>query len=350
MVGVTVLALASGAARPAAALVEPFNPAYVISDDEFNDAGAMTCDQVQAFLSDRKGVLKGLVVDGKRASQIVCENAATFAINPRVLLVMMQKEMGLLTDPTPNPGALNWALGCGPGWEATKGFAVNVTCGAKTLRTYFDKAGLGQESHEGVWPANRATLALFRYTEHVQGNHDFFDIWTSYFPHTAASVIPPDIIVSSLALELSPVVKAEPSCRYGWVTTTTAHGSHLVATPNASSGADSTNTAVWRPAIPRAGAYRIYAFIPDHAALPWACGALAAVVDTTRATYTIKHRDGLTQYSINQAPLQDQWVELGSYYFPAGTQSTITLSDLTGELGNTRWVVFDDLKLVWAHS
>ena len=327
--------------------MEPFNPALVISDDEFNDAGAMNCDQVQDFLNDRKGILKGYAVDGKSAAQIVCENAARYGLNPRVILVMMQKEMGLLTDPTPDPGALNWAMGCGPGWDSTKGFAVNVECGAKTLRKYFDKPGVGQESVENVTPANRATLALFRYTEHVQGNKDFFNIWTNYFPASAASGIPSELFVDSRALELSPVVKAEPGCRYGWATGKKAHGNHLVATPNAATAADSTNKAVWRPTILREGAYRVFAFIPDRDALLWVCGPIAAKLDTMHATYTIKHRDGVAQYVVNQAPLHDQWVELGSYYFAAGSKGTVELSDLTGDPSNTRWVVFDDLKFVW---
>ena len=334
-------------ARLASALVEPFNPALIITDEEFNDAGAMNCDQVQAFLNERKGVLKGYAVDGKPAAQLICENAARYGVNPRVLLVMMQKEMGLLTDTEPTPGALNWAMGCGPGWASTKGFATNVECGAKTLRRYFDKPGLGQESVEGVLPSNKATLALYRYTEHVQGNKDFYDIWTNYFSKSAASGIPPEIMVDSKSLELAPVTKAEPACRYGWAAGKKGFGNHFIATPNAATAADSTNKAVWRPTILRDGAYRVLAYIPNHEALSWACGPIAAKADTSRATYTIKHRDGIAQYVVNQAPLNDEWVDLGSYYFSAGTANIIELSDFTGEPSNSRWVVFDEIKLVW---
>lgn len=342
-----VLTTTIGAPRMSHALIEPFDPSYMLTDDEFNDAGAMSCDQIQAFLNERKGVLKGLVVDGKTAAQVICENAARFSVNPRLLLVMMQKEMGLLTDTEPTPGAINWAMGCGPGWDSTKGFALNIECGARTLRKNFDKPGLGQESVEGVTPVTRGTLALFRYTEHVQGNKDFWDIWTNYFPQTSASGIPPEIYIDSKTLELTPVAKTEPICRYGWATSKKARGNHLLATPNVATAAESTNKAVWRPNIPREGAYRVFAFVPDRDALTWACAPIAAKLDTTAAQYTIRHRDGVTRYVVNQAPLHDAWVELGSYYFTAGSDGTVELSDLTGEASNSRWVVFDDLKFVW---
>jgi hypothetical protein len=333
--------------RVARALVEPYDPAYIITDDEFNDAGAMSCDQIQAFLNERKGVLKTYSVDGKSAALVICENAGRFNINPRIMLVMMQKEMGLLTDTQPTEGALNWAMGCGPGWASTKGFAINVECGARTLRRNFDRPGFGSETIEGVTPANRGTLALYRYTEHVVGNKDFHKIWTSYFPGSAASGIPPEIFVDSKTLELTPAIKAEPSCRYGWATGKKARGNHLIVTPNVATLSESTNKAIWRANLPREGIYRIFAFIPDRDAIVWACTSVAARLDTTQATYTIKHRDGISRYAINQAPLHDQWVELGSYYFVPDGENTVTLSDLTGEQSGTRWVVYDDLKFVW---
>jgi hypothetical protein len=319
----------------------------LITDDEFNDAGAMSCDQIQAFLNERKGILNTYTVDGKPAAYIICESAARFSVNPRLLLTMMQKEMGLLTDPTPNPGALDWAMGCGPGWDSTKGFAVNVECGARTLRRNFDRAGLGQESIEGVTPINRGTLALYRYTEHVEGNKDFFNIWTRYFPGSVASGIPPEIYVDSRNVELTPPIKRDPACMNGWATGSKARGNHLFATPNVATQAESTNKAIWRPALPREGAYRVFAFIPNRDAIQWACGPITASLDTTNARYTIKHRDGMTVYALNQAPIHDGWVDLGSYYFSVGTEDYVQLDDVTGEPNNSRWVTIDDVKFVW---
>lgn len=336
-------------ARAARALVEPFDPAFIITDEEFNDAGAMSCEQIQAFLDERRGVLKQYVVDGRTAAQVICESAARFGVNPRLLLVMMQKEMGLLTHPAPSQNALDWAMGCGPGWRSTRGFAVNVACGALTLRRNFDRPGLGQETIDGVTPINRGTLALYRYTRHVSGNRLFWQIWVGYFPQSAASGAPPEIYVDSRDVELSPPMRGEPTCRTGWAVGSKGRGGHHLATPNVATPGESTNKVIWRPNLPLEGAYRVFAFIPDRAAIVWPCGPIAARLDTTNARYTIKHRDGVTTYAINQAPIHDGWVELGSYYFAAGTEGYVMLDDVTGEPSGARWVSIDDMRFVWLH-
>jgi len=333
--------------RPAAALVEPFNSAMLITDEEFNDAGAMNCDQIQAFLNERKGVLKSLVIDNRTAAQIICDNAANFAVNPRILLVMMQKEMGVLTDPQPDQKQLDWALGCGPGWSSTQGFALQVECAARTMRRNFDRPGFGTETIDNVSPQTRGTLALYRYTSHLEGNQDFYTIWTQYFPSTVASGLPPEVYVDSRNVELTPAIKRDPSCMNGWASGKKGRGGHFVTTPNVAKPAESTNKATWRPNLPRDGAYRVFVFVPDREAVQWACGPIAAKLDTTNARYTIKHRDGVTQYAVNQAPLHDEWVELGSYYFTPGADNYVQIEDVTGEQSNTRWVTIDDMKFVW---
>lgn len=348
LLAMTALAVLSApAGKPAAALVEPFDPASLITDDEFNDAGAMNCDQIQAFLNERKGVLKSLTIDNRTAAQIICDNAANFSVNPRILLVMMQKEMGVLTDPQPDQKQLDWALGCGPGWSSTQGFAMQVECAARTMRKNYDRPGFGTETVDGVAPATRGTLALYRYTSHVAGNQDFWTIWNQYFPASVASGLPPEIYVDSRNVELTPAIKREPACLYGWASGKRGRGGHFIATPNAATPADSTNKATWRPNLPRDGAYRVFAFIPNREAIAWACNPVAAKLDTTSARYTIKHRDGITQYNLNQAPISDNWVELGSYYFTAGGDNYVQLDDMTGEPGGSRWVTVDDLKFVW---
>ena len=262
-----VLAGLSLTARPARALVEPFNPVFIITDEEFNDAAAMSCDQIQAFLNERSGILKGYVdpANGKWASQIVCEQAATFGINPRLILVMIQKEMRLLTETEPDARQIAWAAGCGPGWDDTAGFATQVECLARTLRKRFDNAQLG-ESVDGVAPFNRATFALYKYTTHVDGNEDFWKIWTRYFAGSSSGVSTsvwvnsapapapapaPDvrvvpaasvannvggavepILVDSRNLETTPALTANSTCRSGWAVGTKGMGGHHLATPD----------------------------------------------------------------------------------------------------------------------
>jgi hypothetical protein len=41
------------------------------------------------------------------------------------------------------------------------------------------------------------------------------------------------------------------------------------------------------------------------------------------------------------------WVNLGTYYFAAGSEGYVRLTDLTGEASNTSWVVMDEAKWEW---
>jgi hypothetical protein len=346
-------------ARHAVALVEPFSPAFIIGDEEFVDAAAMSCADIQLFLDGRTGSLKSHFDAGRSAAQIFCDAAATHQINPRILLVMAQKEMALLGDASPDEKQLAWALGCGPGWASTRGFAVNIDCGAKTLRRRFDQAAsqLGMQI-DGVVPVNRGTLALYRYTTHVKGNEDFFKIWTRYWPQstaiggiasapeaTPASIVTTDaaIVVTRAQVETSPPLQANSTCRSGW-----ARGQNYLVTPNAATPPESTNAAIWRPALARAGQYRVSAFIPKRPAVAWACGRLPATQDSSAARYEFSYAGGARfDIILDQAPLNDAWAQLGVFQFDAGSAGFVRLSDLTGEPSNTRWVAVDALKFEW---
>jgi hypothetical protein len=330
--------------RPAAALVEPINPSLIITDAEFNDAYAMSCDAVQAFLNGRTGVLKSYSENGKTAAQIICGQANRFSVNPRMILVLLQKEQGLLGDPQPDQAQFDWATGCAPGWSEARGFSNQIECAARTLRNRFDDASMG-DVIDGVIPVNRGTLALYRYNNNQNGVHGFVGIWTRYWPQSAAGDAPSEIDVDATNLETTPAVK-DP-CNSGWVIGTQGlKGYHLV-TPNASGQADSTNSAIWRPNIQREGAYQVSVFIPDRAAIPWTCGGGDIVYDTSHAHYTVKHRDGTNTYEVDQAPLQNAWVNIGTYFFAKGTDDYILLNDQTGEPSMSRYVSFDEARFVW---
>ena len=370
-----VITCASGSPSPSHAVIQPFTPSFILTDEEFNDAAAMSCDAIQAFLNERPGTLKGYSDEGKLAAQIFCAQATLFMVNPRILLTLAQKEMRLLTDPEPDDKQLAWALGCGPGWDSTRGLANQVECAARTLRRRFDNASLG-EVIDGVTPVNRGTLALYHYTTHVWGNEDFHKIWTRYWPDSAGAsaptpsiggpvsapaaapattdnlpivAAPPSapIFVDSRSTETVPPVRANTTCRSGWAIGSQGLGGHQFVTPNTASAAESTNWAIWRPPLPLAGLYRVSVFVPDRAPVVWACGKLPAMLDTTNAAYEVHHLNGITIIPVNQAPLSDVWVELGSFYFSADATGYVKLSDVTGEPSNTRWVSFDDIKFEW---
>ena len=344
-IGMLVLLLASFLSPyPAAALVEPFNPTSIITDDEYNDTYSMSCRDIQNFLNERPGILKSSVVDGKIASQIICEEANHFGINPRLLLVLLQKEQGLLTDPHPTQYAFDWATGCAPGYDEAKGFSNQLECTARTLRKRFDTVPLGAVV-DGVIPVNRASMALYRYNNDQAGNQEFWHIWTHYWPNSAATPVPAEILVEAKLMETTPAVI--DTCRSGWLQGTTGLKGYHLLTLNAAGVSDSTNSAIWRPNIPREGAYQVMVYIPNHPAYAWPCNGLQLSVDTSHATYMVHHRDGVTSYVVDQAPLNNVWVNIGSYYFSRGNDDYVQLTDLTGEPSMTRYVNFDSVKFVW---
>ena len=224
------------------ALSDPFNPSAVITDGEFNDTGVMPCGAIQDFLAQRTGVLKSYVLDNKSAAQIICEQARRFGINARILLVLLQKEQGLLSDTSPDQSQFDWAAGCAPGMDEARGFANQVECAARTMRNRFDSAPLGT-AIDGVTPSNRGTFALFRYNNHVQGVRDFWRIWTHYWPATGEGSIPTEIFVDSRDIETTPSVK-DP-CRSGWLTGTKGFTGYNLVTPGTQMGLPTRRTRLY---------------------------------------------------------------------------------------------------------
>jgi murein DD-endopeptidase MepM/ murein hydrolase activator NlpD len=79
------------------------------------------------------------------------------------------------------------------------------------------------------------------------------------------------------------------------------------------------NWAEWRPSLPEASRWHVWAYIPHQNAT------------TTFARYKIVHLDGQTEVPVNQAGHRSQWVDLGTYRFAPG-QGYVRLTNSTGEL------------------
>jgi hypothetical protein len=111
--------------QASAAPLRSFDPGYIISDDNFYDAQAMTAGQIQSFLFAQICTPKDDVpcladyrqttttqpnefahcsryagARQERASTIIAKVAVACGISPRVLLVLLQKEQSLLTRPS----------------------------------------------------------------------------------------------------------------------------------------------------------------------------------------------------------------------------------------------------------
>ncbi|MBN1697334.1 MAG: hypothetical protein JW881_07455 [Spirochaetales bacterium] len=84
-------------------------------------------------------------------------------------------------------------------------------------------------------------------------------------------------------------------------------------------GNEVSNSARWVPNLPAAGNYKVEVFIPyDNAT-------------TGSARYLISFQYSSTTMVVNQNIYYDQWVNLGTYPFNAGTYGYVELTDATGE-------------------
>jgi hypothetical protein len=213
-----------GAARANAA---EYNPNLVISDDSMRAYDSMSAADIQAFLDSKPGPLKSMSFrrhDGgpsASAAVIIYEASQAWKINPRVMLVMLQKEQSLVTrDITTFPlvtgykSTLDWAIGMGcpdsgVRIEKYRGFGNQLWYGTQRLDSYGEpgknsvvalwKPGMKYPGGSGryVYPGNIATYKLYVYNpsigavapygdltaqaDHLSGNANFWKIYSSWF-------------------------------------------------------------------------------------------------------------------------------------------------------------------------
>ena len=220
---------------PVLAQVDPeFDPNNIISDDAILNSSAMSLADIKNFLGQRKSFLSqysapdsdGVVMSAAEIIYNASMNnydcygvklsdnpnmaerrskCTPITINPRFLLVLLQKEQGLIDSTNPSQSALDWATGygcpdsggCNERW---KGFGKQVNSAALQFydymvnpRLYKYKAGQTYlftnpfaieelRSDVEVTPTNSATAALYNYTPHVyNGNYNFYKLWQRYF-------------------------------------------------------------------------------------------------------------------------------------------------------------------------
>jgi N-acetylmuramoyl-L-alanine amidase/PA14 domain len=100
--------------------------------------------------------------------------------------------------------------------------------------------------------------------------------------------------------------------------------------------AESGNSATWRPNIPTAGLYHVYAHVPQG------CGLAPPPYASAQAKYTITYAGGATNQVTVDQNTTTAWVDLGAYQFDKGTSGRVALSDLTGEPFDQQKIVFFD--------
>ena len=224
--------------------VDPnFDPNFIISDEEMMSWNSMSLSEIQLFLEQKNsylasyqtlnayGTLKTaaeIIYDaaaanyrcpdhvdlsenpGEEMIKLLCDKITT--VNPKFLMILIQKESSLIENPDPSQKRLDEATGygcpdsggCNPRW---KGFGKQVNSAALQFLAYMEKPNRypyrqGQayifNNDRGtiynqplmVTPANRATAALYNYTPHVfNGNYNVWRLYQRYFPEGVVTQI-----------------------------------------------------------------------------------------------------------------------------------------------------------------
>lgn len=227
-----------------------WNAGNIISDAVFYNSGTMSAGQIQSFLNSKVPrcepgyvCLKDYRQDtptrgadqycpstyagaaNESAASIIAKAAQACGINPQVLLVMLQKEQGLVTHVWPSDWRYTKAMGmacpdtaaCDPRYA---GFFHQVYGAARQLKVYGISSGfnwfpVGRTSNiqfnpnagcgsAPVYIANKATAALYYYTPYqpnqaalnagygegdrcsAYGNRNFYNYFTDWFGSTQA--------------------------------------------------------------------------------------------------------------------------------------------------------------------
>lgn len=196
-----------------------YNPPFICLKDYHQDTPAR---------DPSPGLCNGFGAGNKSAAQIIFEVAQSCGVNPQVLIVMLQKEQGLVTDTWPYPIQYRSAMGYGcPDGAACDaeyyGFLNQVYAAAKQFKRYVRdanqynyRAGFNNNIQwspnapcgaSTVYIENRATAALYNYTPYqpnaaalnnlygtgdgcsAYGNRNFWRYFNDWFGTTFGTVL-----------------------------------------------------------------------------------------------------------------------------------------------------------------
>ncbi len=200
-----------------------FNPDNIISDGEGSNYNTMTQVQIRDFLQSHSSYLSTYFYEGnnpgpvelgidpageyfkqRSAAEIIWNASQEAKLNPQFILTTLQKEMGLVEDPSPKENALSYAMGYGcpdsGGCDFRfKGFGKQIRSAALQFRYYLDN--IDQYKHRPgfrscvddynpfvpctargteIKPENNITAAMYVYTPHINGNKLFRSLWEKY--------------------------------------------------------------------------------------------------------------------------------------------------------------------------
>lgn len=188
-----------GQLSPVFAQADTFDYTYIISDEEMTAYQSMSQQEIQQFLLDKQSTLAkyfSTIDTGETLSvaELIFRASQNHRINPKFLLVLLQKEQSLIEDLSPKQTQYDWATGygcldgqaCNERW---RGIHKQINSAAEQFRYYYEHIEEynyrpGKTSiidGRSVNPKNVVTAALYNYTPHLHGNKLFQAIWLRYF-------------------------------------------------------------------------------------------------------------------------------------------------------------------------
>lgn len=219
------------------AQADTFDPGNIISDTVFTNDTSMSADTIQDFIrlknvycvAGEMPCLRDFTENGKSAGTILKEAASAYRINPQVLVVLIQKETGLITGTRPTSWLYKIAAGYGcPDTSACDtqyyGFTNQVHKAARMFRYIMDdnpnwytpyEVGINYIQYNpnaacggtNVNIQNRATQSLYNYTPYqpnqaalnagfgtgdncsAYGNRNFWLYFNTWFGSTQSSIL-----------------------------------------------------------------------------------------------------------------------------------------------------------------
>jgi murein DD-endopeptidase MepM/ murein hydrolase activator NlpD len=153
------------------------------------------------------------------------------------------------------------------------------------------------------------------------------DTWLwSYMPSPCD--LPPDAVV---------VEPGDPNWSKrgsGWETVAGGVGGSVARASSVVTPTADTPTAVWQPALPAAGRYRVLAWIPY---------VESDIPDATAVRYLVHHAAGESAVVVDQSAAVNNWIDLGTYQFERGQASFASLEAIDVNAPTNVW--FD--AVIW---
>lgn len=181
-----------GAFHPLPSQAFDFKQNFILSDHEFRDSSALSLTGIKNFLKEKGSFLQEYITrdvsgDEVSAAEIIYDTAQAYDLNPKVLLVMAEKESSAITRSTSSSASTDWTLGyavcdgCSksdPNVIKYKGLAKQFdAAGNRIANSYLADLedhgstisgwgpGITKTTIDGieVTPTNNATAALYTY-------------------------------------------------------------------------------------------------------------------------------------------------------------------------------------------